>query len=161
MSKENQTAENRPFIVVAPNGQSLYLSDEYKNPENWAAKKTEKATMLMARPQDSRKQDLLNQICAYIDENLSQRLTLRRISAQFQVSVSTITQLFQRRTNGTFHQYLTHRRMEAARELIRCGTAIEEAGRMVGYTDHSTFYRAFRQTFGASPREYRREIMTP
>ena len=160
MSKENQTAENRPFIVVGPSGQALYLSGEYQNPENWAAQETENATVLIARPQENGKQDLLVKICGYIDENINQKLTLRSVAKEFQVSVSTVTQLFQRKTNSTFHQYLTRQRMDAARELILCGTALEEVGRMVGYTDHSTFYRAFRQTFGASPREYRREIMT-
>ena len=149
-----------PFIVVGPSGQTLYLSGEYQNPENWAAQKTENATVLMARPQEGGKHDLLGRICTYIDENINQKLTLRSVAEQFHVSVSTITQMFQRKTGETFHQYLTRQRMDAARELIRCGTALEDVGRMVGYTDHSTFYRAFRQTFGASPRDYRRELMT-
>ena len=159
MSKEKDNAENRPFIVVGPSGQTLYLSGEYQNPENWAAQKTENGTVLMARPQEGGKQDLLGRICTYIDENINQKLTLRSVAEQFQVSVSTITQMFQRKTGETFHQYLTRQRMDAARELIRCGTALEDVGRMVGYTDHSTFYRAFRQTFGASPRDYRRDLM--
>lgn len=104
----------------------------------------------------ARKQDLLEAITAYMDANLTRRLTLREVSEHFQVSISTVTQLFQKRADHTFHQYLTQRRMAAAKDLIREGTPLEEVGRRVGYTDHSSFYRAFRQSFGVSPREYRR-----
>ena len=45
-----------------------------------------------------------------------------------------------------------------ARKLIFQGRTLESVGREVGYQDHSTFYRAFRQTFGMSPREYRKTL---
>lgn len=103
-----------------------------------------------------RKQLLLEQITAYVDANLTKRLTLKQIAEQFGVSVSTVTQLYQKRTNTTFHQFLTARRMEMARNLIAQGKPLESVGKEVGYQDHSTFYRAFHQTYGISPREYRK-----
>ena len=112
--------------------------------------------MIRERPGTTqRKQDLLERIGTYVEANLHRRVTLQEISGEFKVSVSTVTQLFQKRANTTFHQYLTHCRMEAAQELIRSGVPLEEVGRQVGYTDHSSFYRAFRQTFGVSPREFK------
>ena len=100
--------------------------------------------------------NLLDQIIAYAEENLAEKITLRQIADQFHVSVSTVTQLFQKRAKTTFHHFLTGLRMEKARNLIRQGLPLESVGRAIGYQDHSTFYRAFRQTFGISPREYRK-----
>ena len=100
--------------------------------------------------------NLLDQIIAYAEENLAEKITLRQIADQFHVSVSTVTQLFQKRAKTTFHHLLTGLRMEKARNLIRQGLPLETVGRAIGYQDHSTFYRAFRQTFGISPREYRK-----
>ena len=105
------------------------------------------------------KKFLLEQITAFIDANLSEKITLKMIASQFSVSVSTITQLFQKKTQTSFHHFVTSRRMEQARTLIRQGTPLEMVCRAIGYRDHSTFYRAFRQTFGISPREYRKSMI--
>ena len=99
---------------------------------------------------------LLEQITAYVEDNLAEKITLKKIADQFHVSVSTVTQLFQKKTKTTFHHFVTGKRMEKARDLIMQGLPLETVGRAIGYQDHSTFYRAFRQTFGISPREYRK-----
>ena len=107
---------------------------------------------------NSRRAMLLAKITAYVQSHIATQITLKQIAAHCGVSVSTITQLFQKRMGLTFHQYVTHCRMEAACQLIGENIALEEVGRQVGYTDHSTFYRAFKQTFRMSPREYRRSL---
>lgn len=103
-----------------------------------------------------RKQLLLDQICRYVDDNLEHHITLQMVADRFNVSISTVTQLFQKKAGITFHQFLTQRRMAAAEALIHQGIALEEVGKRVGFTDHSSFYRAFRQHFGTSPRDYKR-----
>jgi len=103
-----------------------------------------------------RKAELLDSISVYLDKNLHTRITLKDVAEHFHVSVSTVTQLFQRKAGITFHQYLTRKRMEAAAEQIRSGVPLEEVGKQLGYTDHSSFYRAFKQTYGVSPREFKR-----
>jgi AraC-like DNA-binding protein len=109
------------------------------------------------RPGTSQKKRiLLEQITAYVDAHLTEKLTLKDIFAHCGVSVSTVTQLFQKRATTTFHDFVTQRRLEMAQKLIREGMPLEQVGKEVGYRDHSTFYRAFRQTFGVSPREYRK-----
>lgn len=100
-------------------------------------------------------QALLQLISDYVDTHLGDKLTLQHISAHFGVSVSTITQMFQRQAT-TFHSLLTQRRLDAAKALIQEGVPLEQVGRQVGYTDHSSFYRAFRQHCGVSPRQFRR-----
>jgi AraC-like DNA-binding protein len=101
---------------------------------------------------------LLEQITAYVDAHLTEKLTLKDISAHCGVSVSTVTQLFQKQSEETFHNFVTKRRMAMADKLIREGMPLEQVGKAAGYQDHSTFYRAFRQHFGISPREYRLQL---
>ena len=102
------------------------------------------------------RKNLLEQITAFVDANLEKKITLRMIASQFSVSVSTVTQLFQKKSDTTFHAFLTNRRMERAVVMILRGEPLESVGKQLGYQDHSTFYRAFRSTFGLSPREYRK-----
>ena len=104
-----------------------------------------------------KKAQLLEKISAYVDRNLPEKITLQMIADHCSVSISTVTQLFQKVLHTTFHSYVTQRRMVAAEDLIRCGVPLEEVGRKVGFQDHSSFYRAFRQSFGMSPREYRKQ----
>ena len=106
-----------------------------------------------------RKSAMMAKITAYVDDHLQERITLRIIATHCGVSVSTVTQLFQKKTEGTFHAFVTDRRMERARTLVQQGLPLEAVGRAIGYQDHSTFYRAFRQTFGISPREYRKKML--
>ena len=108
------------------------------------------------RPAAAGTHPLLEQITAYIQANLTEKLTLKEVADHFGVSVSTVTQLFQKKAETTFHDFVTVCRMEKARTLILKGKPLETVGREVGYRYHSTFYRAFRQTFGVSPREYRK-----
>ena len=102
-----------------------------------------------------RKTAMMAKITAYVDNHLQERITLRIVATHCGVSVSTVTQLFQKQANCTFHDFVTNRRMVKADSLIRENHPLEQVGKMVGYQDHSTFYRAFRQYFGTSPREYR------
>ena len=108
------------------------------------------------RPRTARKkQSLQEQIAAYVQTHLAEKITLKIIAAHCGISVSTVTQLFQKKMNMTFHEYVTHQRMQTAEELIHRGIPLEQVGKQVGYQDHSTFYRAFHRYFGMSPREYR------
>ena len=102
------------------------------------------------------RKNLLEQITAFVDANLEKKITLKMIANRFSVSVSTVTQLFQKKSDTTFHAFLTSRRMERAVVMILRGEPLESVGKKLGYQDHSTFYRAFRNTFGLSPREYRK-----
>ena len=102
------------------------------------------------------KNSLLDQITDYVKANLAEKLTLKMVADHFGVSVSTVTQLYQKKAQTTFHEFVTQCRMEKARTLILQGMSLETVGKTVGYSDHSTFYRAFRQAFGVSPREYRK-----
>jgi AraC-like DNA-binding protein len=111
------------------------------------------------RPSTAQKKSaMMAKITAYTDAHLQDRLTLKIIAAHCGVSVSTVTQLFQKQADSSFHEFVTNRRMIMADQLIRENHPLEQVGKMVGYQDHSTFYRAFRQHFGVSPREYRCQL---
>ena len=107
-----------------------------------------------------RKNALMEQITNFVDANLTEKLTLKVISVHCGVSVSTVTQLFQKQASTTFHDFVTQRRMEMARKLIGEDMPLEQVGKEVGYRDHSTFYRAFRRYFDVSPREYRIQLLS-
>lgn len=100
--------------------------------------------------------ELLDDIMDYIEQNLSGKITLSETAKRFWVSESTISQTFRKKMNVSFYHCVTQRRLIAAKVLILEGVVLEEVGERVGFGDYSTFYRAFKQEFGISPRQYRK-----
>ena len=109
-----------------------------------------------AAPLKAEKPELLDQVLAYIEEHLSEKITLEDIAKHFWVSQSTISQTFRNKLGVSFYRCVTQRRLIAAKNLIIEGTPLESVGRKVGFSDYSSFYRAFKQEFGISPRQYRK-----
>lgn len=100
--------------------------------------------------------ELLDRAMAYIEENLSKKITLSDAARYLYVSESTVSQTFRNKMGVSFHQCLTQRRLIAAKQLIVQDVLLENVGHMVGFPDYSTFYRAFKKEFGISPRKYRK-----
>lgn len=102
------------------------------------------------------KPELLDRGMAWLEANLSRRITLEDMARQLYVSKSTLSQTFRLKLGVSVHRYLTQRRLIAAKTLIQEGASLEEVGTQVGFSDYSTFYRAFRQEYGISPRQFRK-----
>ena len=100
------------------------------------------------------KPDLLNEVLAYIELHLSEKITLEETAKHFYVSVSTITQLFRQKMGTSFYRCVTQQRLISAKTLINEGKSLEDVSRAVGFTDYSTFYRAFKKEYGITPRQF-------
>lgn len=100
------------------------------------------------------KPELLDQIVADIEKNYASRITIDDLARRFYVSNSTISHLFKQKMGVSIYRYITQRRLIAAKTLIGQKLPLEEISQRVGFSDYSTFYRAFRQEFGISPRQF-------
>ena len=114
-----------------------------------------------AQPPKAEQPQLLDEVLSYIESHLAEKITLADTARHFWVSQSTISQLFRNKLGVSFHRSITQRRLIAARILIAQDHPLEDVGRQVGFTDYSTFYRAFKQEFGISPRQYRKQLESP
>ena len=99
--------------------------------------------------------ELLDKVMNYIERNLSERITLEGTAKHFLVSASTISQIFNKQMGVSFYRVVTQRRLIAAKNKINIGIPMEEVAEQVGFCDYSTFYRAFKQEYGISPRQYK------
>lgn len=85
-------------------------------------------------------------------------LTAERVAVQFAISLRGLHQLFEP-SGSTFHEQLTSLRLAHAKALLddpayrQASTA--EIGFAAGFKETSTFYRRFRQRYGATPGELR------
>lgn len=104
---------------------------------------------------------LLEQVLDYIQEHLSEKLTVSGTARRFHVSESTLTHLFRRELNTSFSHSIRQRRLAEAKNQIRQGRPLEQVSRAVGFGEYSAFYRAFRAQYGVSPLKYRQMTAAP
>lgn len=99
--------------------------------------------------------ELMEQIMAYIEDHLKEKITLADTAKHFFVSPGTISRTIRGKMGASFYQCVTQRRLIAAKSLILQGGPLESINEQVGFSDYSTFYRAFKQEYGISPRQFR------
>ena len=104
-------------------------------------------------PDAFRSDPKIEEILSYINENLDADLSLDAIAERFYISKSYLMHRFKEQTGCSAHKYVRQKRLLWAAALIRGGVPVVEAGKRCGFGDYSSFLRAFKQVFGATPSE--------
>jgi AraC family transcriptional regulator len=98
----------------------------------------------------------LQQVSEYINDHLEENLSLKAIAAVVEMSPHYFTNLFKQSTGLSAYQYVIHRRMERAKQLLcRQSLSIVEISQQVGFQSQSHFSNVFRKYTGTTPRIYR------
>ena len=97
----------------------------------------------------------IEEILKYIAAHLEEELTVESLSKRFYLSRYYLMHRFKAVSGYTGHQYTSQKRLLRAGELIRSGMPVMKAAEQVGFSEYSTFLRAFQNTFHMSPREFR------
>ena len=97
---------------------------------------------------------LSGRIIQYIHSH-PETVTLKEIADHFSYHPNYISTLLHQELGKTFSQIVLEKRMDRAVILMKGTTlSIEEIAAMLGYSNHSNFYKAFREYYGKTPREY-------
>lgn len=100
---------------------------------------------------------VIRQGLRYIDQHYTRSgLSLGEVAANSQVSANYFSALFRKEMGCTFVDYLTQKRMDRAKELLRRSSLhTGEIALAVGYRDAHYFSTLFHKTQGCTPRAYR------
>ena len=91
----------------------------------------------------------------YISENFREELTLDALAREFGFNSSYLSRNFRETFGISFLKYLTMLRLREAVLLMRSGQkSVTECVYESGFGSMRSFYRAFREEFGCSPKEY-------
>lgn len=92
-------------------------------------------------------------ILEYINAHLYEELSIDGIASAFFLSKYHMMRQFKEETGYTMHQYITEKRILAARDMILNGVPATKAGFECGFKDYSTFLRAFKNRIKKNPSE--------
>lgn len=116
-----------------------------------------KAMELRDRESDNQSKRILKKALSYIEENFSQEsLSLNSVAGEVNVSANYFSAIFSQAMQVTFVEYVTGKRMDKAKKLLRqTQMHTGEIAMEVGYKDPHYFSFVFKKTQGCTPREYR------
>ena len=87
----------------------------------------------------------------YINDHLSNDLSIENLSARFYLSKYHMMRKFKEETGYSMHQYILEKRILAARNRILSGMSASTACMECGFKDYSTFSRAYKKLLNRLP----------
>ena len=95
---------------------------------------------------------LLRKIVEYINENAHDDIGLNSIAERFYIDRTHLARIFKHLTKCSVNEYITQIRFEHINQLRRYSKmSMAEAVKFVGFKNYSTFYRAYKKSFGVAP----------
>jgi len=127
----------------------------------YLARTAETLFALRRQKENSRAAIAMEGICSYIEQYLSEDLSLVRLAKRSHFNPSYLSRLFKQETGQNLSEYIDQARIKKAKELLaEAESKIHEVGIRVGYESAHSFTRFFKKMTGVTPQEYRDSAKT-
>lgn len=100
-------------------------------------------------------------LCDYINNHLDEDLSLDRLASFFYTSKYHISHVFKDNMGISLHQYIIKKRLQSSKNGVLSGIPLTKLYHQYGFSDYTSFYRAFKKEFGLSPKEFREQKKLP
>jgi len=99
----------------------------------------------------------INDVLTYISENYADNITVQDLADILHLSRCYFSSIFKNSTGLSPYEYILNFRIHIAKQMLYDSTlSIEETGAKCGFSDTSSFIRAFKRETGLSPLNYRK-----
>ena len=102
---------------------------------------------------------VIDDVFTYINQHYQEHLTLDGLASQFFINKYTLSRMFKKQLMVTVHEYITMKRISTSKLLIKEGALPTKVYMDVGFSDYSTFYRAFKKSENISPEKFRMQMV--
>jgi transcriptional regulator GlxA family with amidase domain len=104
----------------------------------------------------------LERVLSFIERSIAEPLRIQHLAAAVHMSPFHFSRLFKLATGESPHAYLTHRRVERAKQLLTdAGLPLVHVASAVGFQTQGHFTEVFRRHTGTTPRRFRLVAQQP
>lgn len=102
--------------------------------------------------------EVIKQTIAYIDEHISEKITLKELADCVNMSEKYFCSFFSKKTGSTPIDFVNRLRIEKACEMLKMHkTSVTDAALETGFESLSYFIRRFKRQMGLSPSQYKKQ----
>lgn len=101
---------------------------------------------------------LYQNLITYINAHLTDDISLDSLAEHFFLSKYHISHVFKDGLGISIKQYIIKQRLNLFKDYMRQNGEIGKSYLQCGFANYSSFYRDFKNEFGISPNEYKRQI---
>ena len=105
--------------------------------------------------------DLTKRIIHYINEHLSERITLEDVARATFFSPSHCSLIFKKEIGKPIINYIIDEKMKLAKKFIIEGVSLKEAAQRLGFDDYNYFSRLFKNRENMTPLQYKQFLYSP
>ena len=99
----------------------------------------------------TREEGLVARVISYLNLHLTKEVSLDKLAQHFFVSKYYLCHAFRKQTGISILTYITAKRIAVAEQLLANGEPATAVSYQVGFSNYSSFYRAFCKQTGVSP----------
>ena len=98
---------------------------------------------------------IVSQVRHYIEEHVTEHLSLNEVAAVFGISPNYLSQLFKKYNDMGYNDYVTQCKMDEAKKLLGNGDyKVYEVAELLGFESAFYFSKVFKKVVGIPPTEY-------
>ncbi|QAY68058.1 AraC family transcriptional regulator [Paenibacillus protaetiae] len=98
----------------------------------------------------------------YIENHLSEKLSINELSAFMNISYTHFIKMFKKAVGMSFTDFVVYKRIKKAEQmLLTSDTSIAEVAEAVGISNLGHFYDRFRRYNGCSPKQFKDRLREP
>lgn len=90
----------------------------------------------------------------YVRENLEKKISISELADYFYISRYHFMREFKRCAGETVYQFILQQKLNEAKAMMESGISFKHLSDQCGFKEYSCFYKAFRNEYGLSPKEY-------
>ncbi len=163
-----RSASSEPYVSLLENLYHTAASDDYIRDMRINEQLARLLTLLMeqswqpagALHSSSKRQDL-QQVREYLDNHLTEKISLDDLAARFYINKYYLSRTFREQFGVPINAYISQQRVTRAKRMLRYSDmTIEQIAAQCGVSDPNYFSRMFKKTEGIAPAEYRRSWQT-
>lgn len=103
--------------------------------------------------------ELVTRVVNYLQEHYEEAdLTVTKLAKDNFTSREHLSRVFKEYTMESIHNYLTNLRMQNCRRILAAGGTVEDACNQSGFSNYTSFLKAFQHRYGMAPSEYKKSV---